>query len=110
MLLGTRGNVKKGGGGGGYTWGKPGDELLEVSTEKGDPLYDSQEEETNSIVLISTEEANELQAVRTGIPVAAFHEYDPHSTEIKREPPKVTLQAFKAQVLHPLVIVFCYIW
>eukprot|EP00924_Labyrinthula_sp_SR-Ha-C_P007056 maker-scaffold_8-snap-gene-8.66-mRNA-1 protein AED:0.02 eAED:0.02 QI:143/1/1/1/1/1/3/298/414 len=45
-LKGTRGLAKKGGGGGNYTWGKPGDELsaAKPAMDKNDPNYSSSEE------------------------------------------------------------------
>ena len=104
-LVGTRGKAKKGGGGGGFTWGRPGDELMQVPITKGDPNYDSQEDENDNIVLVSTEEENENLAKRTGIPVvhtvvAAEYEYDPYSKpENPRAAPKIPLAEFKQRVV-----------
>lgn len=43
-LKASRIYTKKGGGGGNFTWGKPGDEAYIPDVMKGDPMYDSQDE------------------------------------------------------------------
>lgn len=47
------GQAKKGGGGGSFTWGAPGDEMLSVNTDAGDPNYNSEEE--NDDILFTDE-------------------------------------------------------
>lgn len=102
-LKGHRGAAKKGGGGGAFTWGKPGDELTpESKIEKGDPNYDSQEDDPN-IVLVSTEEQMVRQALRSGVPVTRHgsfmdNDYDPY-TSFQRKAPKVSLTEFKQRAI-----------
>mmetsp|Transcript_10907 Transcript_10907/g.14210 ORF Transcript_10907/g.14210 Transcript_10907/m.14210 type:complete len:410 (+) Transcript_10907:422-1651(+) len=103
-LKGNRGLAKKGGGGGNYTWGKPGDELTpESKIDKRDPNYDS-EQDDDGIILVSAEEQMVQQAMRSGIDVkrrasSKFgSEYDPY-TSFQRQAPKVGLQEFKQRVI-----------
>ena len=102
-LKGNRGLAKKGGGGGSYTWGKPGDELTpETKIDRRDPNYDS-EQDDDDIVLVSAEEQMVKQAVRSGIevrrrPSKFGSDYDPYST-YQRKAPKIQLSEFKKRVI-----------
>lgn len=77
---------------------------MQVPLTKGDPNYDSQEDEKANIVLVSTEEQNEVLAKRAGIPVenpipTADYDYDPYSKENPRAAPKIPLAEFKERVV-----------
>ena len=45
---GVRGETKKNGAGGKFTWGKPGDEMDIPPTDPNDPVYESPEEEEDT--------------------------------------------------------------
>ena len=42
---GRKRGSKKGGAGGSFTWGRPGDEMIVDAIQSGDPNYDSEAEE-----------------------------------------------------------------
>jgi len=58
----VKGKAKKGGAGGKFTEGKPGDEVNEAAVEEADPNYDSEEEELNRAMQQAKIETEKFEA------------------------------------------------
>lgn len=71
-LMKNRGRPKKGGGGGKHTWGRPGvDDMYDddIAIDRGDPNYDS--DENDSYVLMSRYDSESNKASKVGVPLSS---------------------------------------
>jgi len=109
-LKGKRGRAKKGGGGHGkFTWGLPGDEIMdEPAMSKEDPNYDSQDEQDEGKLLFSVQDVQELIAKRAGISTSGLqgggHLFGSPATQVLGESPeklpaKIPLPEFKRKAI-----------
>lgn len=64
VVYGVRGGPKKGGAGGKGTWGKGGkDDLITVSSDAHDPNYNSEDDESEEVVLNKVEVTTPIEAI-----------------------------------------------